>query len=60
MLHLGAALSFAWISVSLTDNPATIQWLKAQCPAGDKSHQRKKKCCKCKRADMTAHMSKAV
>lgn len=43
MLHLGAALSFVWICVSLTDNPATIRWLKAQCPDGDKSHQKKKK-----------------
>lgn len=30
MLHPGAALSFVCISASLTDNPATIRWLKAQ------------------------------
>lgn len=30
MLHPGAALPFVCISASLTDNPATIRWLKAQ------------------------------
>lgn len=40
LLHLDAALAFVWISVV---NPATIRWLKAQCPAGDKSHQKQNK-----------------
>lgn len=30
MLHLGAALPFVRIPASLTDNPATIRWLRAQ------------------------------